>query len=178
MSPPSLGPLPDFAEVELGRTKDVFELDGLAECRAATLSIARQFTRTLDIISRDLDARLYDDADFIAGVRATVVANRRARVRLLVRDPGPAVRGGHRLVELATRLSTYFEIRVLARQHAEYNRAALVADGVASVNRPLSDRYEAIACFASRSLAGELVREFEELWLAARSDPGLRRLRL
>ncbi len=178
MSPPVPRPPPDYSSLELGRDEEVFEIEGLAQCREATLSMARQFHRSLDITSRDLDARLYDDADFIEGVRSAVIANRRARVRILLKDPGPAVRAGHRLVDVATRLSSFIELRVLARQHAEINHAMLVADGVGSVNRPLADRFEATACFSSRSLAGELQRQFEEMWLPARSEPGLRRLHI
>ncbi len=176
MSPPPPHPPLDLSSLELGRDEAVLDIHGLAECRAAALSMARQFRRTLDITSRDLDPRLYDDADFVEAVRSTVINNRRARVRILVKDPGPALRRGHRLVDVAMRLSSFIEVRVFARQHGEHNRAMLVADALGSVNRPLADRFEATACFSSRALAGELLREFEEMWLPARTDPGLRRL--
>jgi hypothetical protein len=171
-------PEPDFSALELGRHATVYEVDGLAPCRAAVQSLARQAQRTIDIITRDLDQRLYDEAAFVEAVRHMVLASRRARVRILVRDPGPAVRSGHRLVDLSMRLDTFIELRVPGEQHMDHNSAMMVVDGTGSIQRLLADRYEATICFASRPIAAELLRGFEEMWGQAKRDPNLRRLHL
>ena len=64
-------------------------------------SIVRQARRSLDLTTRDLDHRIYSDAEVVQSIRDLVLGNRRARVRILVRDPAPALQQTHRLVGLA-----------------------------------------------------------------------------
>jgi hypothetical protein len=42
----------------------------------------------------------------------------------------------------------------------------------------MSDRFEATVSFGDRQLAGEAMRQFEDMWQSSRSDPSLRRIHL
>ncbi|MDZ7754686.1 MAG: hypothetical protein U5S82_24305 [Gammaproteobacteria bacterium] len=144
-------------------------------CRVAT-ALVSQARFGVDIVTRDLDPAVYDDADFLAALKAFVLERRRVEVRILVRDPMPAVRRGHRLIPLAQQLSTFFAIRVPARHHRDFNQAFLVVDGTGYVHRELAERYDGTADFNDRLQAKGLQRLFEEMWEAAVPSPELRRM--
>lgn len=163
---------------ELGVSDAVLELDDSATVGAALLALASQARRSIEIVSRHLDPVLYDTDAFAAALRGLVVDSRRAQVRMLVLDPSPVVSRGHRLVELAQRLSSYVAIRVPGPEHREFNEAWLVADNTGYLHRRFSDRFEAVANFADRRFATHLANRFDEIWQRAQPDPNLRRLHI
>ena len=55
--------------LQLGVSAGAFELDRSEEVRDAVQLLAAQATRTLDIVSRHLDAPLFDQAAFLGAVR-------------------------------------------------------------------------------------------------------------
>lgn len=167
-----------MAERILGTTDEELELARGDEVRAVCLALAQQARRTLDIVSRDLDPALYDNADFAGALRELVVNSRRAQIRVLLLDSAPVIGRGHRLVELAQRLSTYISIRIPSHEHKDLNEAWLTADAAGFLHRRFSDRYEATANFADRRQATALVNRFDEIWQRAQPDGNLRRLHL
>lgn len=162
----------------LGETDEEFELERSDEVREACVSLARQARRTLDLVSRHLDPGLFDNDEFAGAVRELIVNSRRAQMRILVLDAAPVVARGHRLVELAQRLSSYISIRVPAPEHKDFNEAWLVADATGFLHRRFSDRFEAAANFDDRRHATALVNRFDEIWQRAQPDANLRRLHL
>lgn len=168
----------DFEHLVLKEYADAIEVDTSEACRLAAISMARQATRSLEVVSRDLDPAIYDDADFVEAVSRLCVSSPRVRVRMLVRDPASVVKHGHRLLPLAQRLSTFIDIRVPGREHAEYNPAFLLVDGAGVIYRTLADRYEATVSFNDPRTAQELGKLFEEMWQVASPDSNLRRMHL
>lgn len=168
----------DFASFELGRAHEPVEVDTSAAVREACLALIGQAKRELVMLTRHLDPALFDDQETIDVLRAFVLRSRRTRVRILARDPDPAVRRSHRLLAFAQRLSSYVEIRVPAPEFNSYNAAFLVVDATGVVHRTMADRFEASVAFGNRQLAGEAMRQFEEMWQTSRSDPALRRMHL
>jgi phosphatidylserine/phosphatidylglycerophosphate/cardiolipin synthase-like enzyme len=166
---------PDFSSYELGTAHEPLEVDTSGEVRDACLTLIRQARREVIIMSRNLDATLFDNVETSTALREFILQSRRSSLRILVKDPEPAVRAGHRLIELTQRLSSFAEIRVPTPEHGNYNAAFLVADGRGVVHRGFADRYEATVCFSHPGLAGECVRHFDEMWDTARNDPALRR---
>lgn len=168
----------DFERFVLKEDDETVDIDTSEACRLAALSMARQAARSIDIVSRQLDPLMYDDSDFCNAVSRLVVGSQRARIRALLRHTEPVVKGGHRLVSLAQRLSSFIELRVPAREYEEYNPAFLIVDGAGVIYRQLSDRYEASVSFNNPRLAGELGRQFEDMWQTASADANLRRANL
>jgi len=169
---------PDFTRFELGRPHEPVEVDTSDAVRDAAIALVAQARREVAIMSRHLDAVIYDNADFGAAVRQFVLRNRGTRVRILVKDADRPRREGHRLVDLAQTLSSFVEIRVPAHEFHGYNAAFLVADQIGAVYRSMADRFEATVTFGDRKAAGELIRQYDEMWESARGDPGLRRMHL
>lgn len=165
----------DFEQFVLKRDAQDVNVDSSEECRIATLSMARQAAREIDIVSRQLDPQIYDTQEFCDAVSKLALGSRRARVRVLVRNTDAVVKSGHRLVNIAQRLSSFIEIRVPAPEYEDYNSAFLVVDDAGLVYRTLSDRFEATVNFNNPRMAQDLRRQFDEMWQTATPDVNLRR---
>lgn len=165
-----------FDEYELGRTDDTIKIDTREENQLVVISMACQCKKTIDIISRDLDPDLFDNADFIDAAKAMVLGNRRAKVRMLVLDPKKIVTRGHRLLELVRSLPTFLEIRIPAVEHKDFNEMLFVADSTGYLHRLNHDRFEATLNFNDKRVSKHLVKEFDEIWAKATQDTNLRKL--
>jgi len=170
--------MPDLASLVLGETDLGFQVARADELREVLLALARQARRTLDIVTRHLDPPLLDRDDFVDAVKTVALGSKYAEIRILVLDPGPVVARGHRLIQLAQRLSSFIHVRAPSPEHKEFNEAWLVADKRAYAHRRFSDRFEATVNFNDPRLAAQLCNRFEEIWQRANPDPNLRRLHL
>ena len=150
----------------------------LTELRLITRDMLAQTRRSVDIVSRDLDPRLYDDDGCLDALRKIAIGHRKARIRILAQDLDTPVRRDHRLIELARRLSSFMEIRRLSDDYKDYNEAYLIADRTGVVHRSQADRFEAWASYHQPLRARELLKTFEDAWEHAIVDPNMRRLHL
>lgn len=178
MSGDEAGRIPDPGTLVLGETDLAFQVDRAEDLRAVMLALAQQGRRTLDIVSRHLDPALLDREDFADAVKAVALGSKYAEIRVLVLDPGPVVSRGHRLIQLAQRLSSFIQVRIPSPEHKEFNEAWLVVDKQGYAHRRFSDRFEATVNFNDPRLASQLGNRFDELWQRATPDPNLRRLHL
>lgn len=168
----------DIQNHTLGETNELLTLESAAEHRAVALAMAQQAARTLHIFSRDLDPAVFDSAEFEEAVSALARHSQYSRIHILVQDSSRVVLHGHRLVNLAQRLSSKIEIRKPIAEYADINRAFFVADEAGYISRQLADRYEAVANFNDRLSARDLVGFFTEVWERSQQDSQLRRLHL
>jgi hypothetical protein len=114
--------------------------------------------------------------EFIEAVRKVAMAGRYARVRILVQDSRRAVAEGHKLIELARRLSSFIEMRNPNAEHSKIIESFIVADERALMFRKEADRYEGYADTDNPLEARQKLKQFEEMWGRAVPDPELRRL--
>ncbi len=163
---------------ELGVTDEQLTLVNSEEHRLVSVALVEQARRSLDIISRRLDPTVYDTSEFIDAVRALALRSSHAQIRILVLEAQSVVTTGHRLLDLAARLSTFIELRRPGPEHASFNQAMLVVDRTGVIHRRLSDRYDGIANFNDRMLAGEVSRAFDDIWEHAEIEPDFRRMSL
>jgi hypothetical protein len=167
-----------FTELRLGISGIDIELLTRAETRHATELMVQQCVSTLEIFTRDLDPPLYDQEPFLQALGALCLGNRKARVRILVQDPTPAVKRGHRLIELSRRLSSSIELRQPHPDYSHHNEAFLIADTCGLIQRSLADRYEGTANFNDPVAAQRKLNFFTEVWERSEAHPDLRRLHL
>ena len=175
---------PEYEEADIPHRNMVLDLgqridfDGWAANARAAVRVAALARRSLALFTRDLEPQLYNEELFLAEVRRIAISGRYARVRVLVQDSARAVREGHRLVELARRLSSFIEIRKPHADHASLIETFLVADERALLYRKEADRFEGYADLDAPAEARRLLRTFDEIWGRATPDPELRRLGL
>lgn len=168
----------NFDSYVLGISDSEIEIDTAEENQQLVLAMVRQAALTLEIFSRDLDHRIYDNIEFVEAVSQLARAHPHSRIRILVLDTDTAVHRGHRLVELMRRLSSSIEIRVVHPDYRHRNSASLTVDGVGWLFREFSDRYECIANFNDPGRTRELVDEFNEIWEHSTPASELRRLHI
>ena len=168
----------DLATLRLGEDAREIRLASRADNQKVAVALVTQAGRSLDIFSRDLEAELYDQPDFLEGVRALALRSPHVRIRILLQDPARVVRDGHRLVEMARRLSSYIEIRQPSHDYRDHNEAFLIVDRTGLMHRRLADRYEGLASFKQPLRARELGNFFDEVWQRAAPHPELQRLHL
>lgn len=163
---------------KVGSADEAVKLSTRAENRDMAARLARQAQRSLEIVSHDLDPMVYDQTEFVEAAKDLALGHSRARIRILVREADALARTGHRLLELAGRLSTFIEVRVPAPEHRDFNQALLIVDGAGYLHRELAERYEGLAHFNDPGRARLFLREFDRMWEVAVPDPNLRRLKI
>ncbi|MEM7408198.1 MAG: hypothetical protein AAF458_23115 [Pseudomonadota bacterium] len=159
---------------EMAEEHGTVEFDGLHEMRDALSAVLTLTERSIDILSRNLDPRLFDDAHIIGELKRVALASRRARVRILVHDTGMLTRRDSRVWAMMRRLPTYFQIRVPSRDHRNLPKAFLIADKVATLYQANAELYEGQAEFYDPIRGDSLGRQFMEIWEAAEPSPDLR----
>ncbi|MBK1718668.1 hypothetical protein [Thiocystis violacea] len=160
----------------LGHTKGLITLEGRKDIAEASADMAEQAARELLILSPSLEPALYDREPFPRAVRRLALARANLPVRVLVLDPRAASQTGHRLIELARRLTSRIAIQRLDEDDQARPDAFLVADGRGYIHRRLAANMEAVASFNDPLEARRLRGEFERLWERSRVDSELRRL--
>jgi len=154
------------------------KLSTVEQNREASIALVKQSRYKLDIVSRDLDHALYDNEDFYNVAKNLATSGPKAKIRILIQNSDKAVKQGHRLVELARKLTSFIEIRVQGKRSKEFNEAWLIVDDTAWIRRNFADTYlSELNCSAARQLK-DIEQEFINMWEEASVDPNLRRLSL
>ena len=160
----------------LGKTRDLLRLSTSAEHSLIAARMIEQAELSIDILSRHLDARVFDQISIIESIRNLVHEQPRARVRIIVRDSTPMVKNGNRLLQLSQRLTSFIHIHKLPKPYENVNEALLIVDGTAYIRQPMSDQYEAEASFSDRKQARNYADHFQEIWHVSEPDIESRRL--
>lgn len=163
---------------KLGRDGGDISLATQEDNREAALALAGESRYTLHIYTRDLDHPVYDTDSFVEAVSQLARRAPQTHVYILVQDSQRVVKNGHRLVDLARRLTSHIEIRKPHEDYKDYNEAFLVADERGVIHRELADRHEGSVNFNAPLKARHLVKYFMEVWERSEPDPELRRLYL
>lgn len=176
-------PLPPFSERPdtgclLGETAGDYALGSRDDNRQAAALLAGQARRQIELFSPDLEPMLYDQTPFIEALTQLCLSSPRARVRVLAKNFDRAVKDGHRLVELARRLSSYVELRKVHSDYQENNETFLLVDDYGRLHRRHSPRFEgSFSCKAPLEVR-RLRAFFDEVWERSEPVADLRRLHL
>lgn len=167
----------DFSEQVLGKSSTgQIAITTREENATAALEMMRQASQKIAIISHDLDPFVYDQLEFRNAMKDLVLNNRFAQIRIIVFEPETIVRRGHKLLDLATHLSSFIHFKKVAREYKSFNEAVLIADDVGFVFRENIERYRGKVNFNSRSESKSLLDVFDNMWEAAKPDANLRRV--
>jgi hypothetical protein len=167
-----------YEQYTLGDDSEVLTMDSSSDNYAIALTMLQQTRRDVAILSRQMDGRLYDTAEFMQALSHLASQQPRCRIRLLLKEAEPLIKYGHRIIELSRRLSSMIGIRTIHEDYREYNEAFMVFDERGVVKRRYADRYEANGSFNDPRQARELLSFFDEVWNISEPDPNLRRLHI
>ena len=172
-------PLPeDLSDCILAETRTLYTVSQLSENLSAIEHLLQQSQHSIDIFSHMLDHRVFDQDGVLDAIRAMVVVNPRARVRILVREPQFMINNGHRIMELARRLSSYIEIRQTHEHYAQTSRMFVIADQRGYLYKESDERYEGLVNFNDPATSREWLNTFNEAWEHSQALSDFRRLHI
>ncbi|MCW8906462.1 MAG: acyltransferase [Sedimenticola sp.] len=170
--------MPAIEQQRLGESRERLILHQRSEFRQAIELMAQQASRSIDILTYDLDKPVYDQAGFLEAVKQLALRTPGLSIRILLQQSEKVQKEGHRLIDLARRVTSRIEIR---RPHADYidhPENFIVVDRTGYVRRSQPDRYEGEANFC-HPLESKLLSEFfTEVWDKSEVESTLRRLYL
>lgn len=148
------------------------EVETLESARAFVDQLLAGARHRLWLLSRDLDPLLLDREPVIDEFKRIALSGRGAEIRILLHEPGIALREGHRLVLLAQRLSSHLHLRVpVIDEDRQYPSAFLLNDRGGYYFRPIGSRYEGEGNTHLAPRQAALLSHFEAVW--ERSEPAL-----
>lgn len=158
-----------------GRTSERRLLSGRDEFKAAIVDATANASRTLAILTPDLEPEIYDQTDFLDVLKRFLLARSFARVRVLITQPTRSVKAGNEFVSMSHRLNTYIEFRQLRPEIAERRDAFFIADEKAVVYRARFDSWEGMSDPCEPAVARYYLDAFDELWQACAHEAEQRR---
>jgi hypothetical protein len=136
-----------------------------ATLAGARLQLLLDARRQLDIHLPRLAPEVFSEAAELAELRRIATAGRGAQIRLLLHEPAAALRDGHRLVALAQRLSSSFQVRTPVEPvDRDCTWAWLLNDANGHLLLPDATRPQGRAAWRDRAAAIPLRQRFEETW--------------
>jgi len=165
-----------IGDYQLGVDHEELILSSLDDNIAAVDALVGQARRKLQLLTRDLEPRLYDREPFYQALRQLAISNRNVEIQILVMDSDRVVKEGHRLINLGRRLSTFIQFRRVADDYQSTPSSFLIVDERGYLYRNLAIQYRGIADFNSPYRAQEYMRHFDEIWQHSSADPNLRQL--
>ena len=168
----------DLPNQILGETRGYIDLKGLEDNKMAAIYMARQGQRSLNLFTPNLDPRVFDNEEFIEAVKKIALHNPRSRVNILILNPAEVVSHGHRIVELARKISSHIFIHRADSEDQHHVDTFMVVDNVGIIRRAHNDRFEGLAEFNNPGEARLLLKTFNEAWERSQPEPELRRLHL
>lgn len=162
------------APCRLGETAELQRFDNPNDARAQALAMLQQARRNLCLYTPDLESWLYNHVVVQDTCKAFLLANPRNRLRILLRDSSTSIRNGHRLLELARRLSSNLQIRKLHPEHPTEEIAFLLADDRGLLIRPELDQYSGYALYNDPGRTKLRQAQFDQAWDYSILDSDLR----
>ena len=163
---------------KLGVNQDVITVDTSTELRSHIVNMVSQAKKSINIVSRKMDARLTNHSDFLDAIRSCIVKNLNFELKILIYQLDEFLNENHQILELSRRLSTSISIRTLNKEQQHYNHDYILVDDMGVIYRELSDRYESTIEYNNKRKSLELTRQFNEIWEHGVRDSNLYRLNI
>ena len=163
---------------KLGETNDEVEIDTAEENKNAALSLVKQAHDSIDIFTQDMDATIYNNANFEHSIFELARKHPHTRIRILAQDTRKATQNGHCLIRLAQNLTSSVFIHTPSREFKEEQSAFMVVDKQGLLYRVTANNqnYKANVNFMSPRRAGKLSDFFNEVWEQSTPDIQTRRI--
>jgi predicted GNAT family N-acyltransferase len=146
---------------------------------AESLTLIGEARRDLCVYSRDLDPALFESDAALEALKRVAISGRGASIRIIIQDPRLVVARGHRLIELAQRLSSVFALRTPVNDDdLQYPSAFLLNDASGYYFRVLGTRFEGESVNYSPGRHAQLLEYFNQVWERSEPSEDLRQLNL
>lgn len=153
-----------LAGFRLGQSETLLRLDGPEQFHQATILLLSQTVRQLHIVTPDLESERFNHTDFADALSHFARRSQYTETRILVGEPGVAIRWGHQVVNLTRRLSSLIHIRRIHEDDFDPEEAWIVADDMAMIRRDGMDGYKGLLSAKAIPAAQQKNRRFVEIW--------------
>ncbi|GFZ99395.1 hypothetical protein [Dyella caseinilytica] len=144
-----------------------YAIAGREEAAAARLQLLAAARYKLAIYLPALSPDMLGSPLELAELRRIATSGRGAEIRLILGNPNAALRMGHRLIDLAQRLSTAIQIRMPSDEEtseATASSAWLLNDTDGYLFLPDAERLEGRAALRDGPGQAPLLLQFERIW--------------
>lgn len=147
------------------------QLSGPDAVRNAVEEISGQATRSIRILSHDLEPLIYDQQPFLDNLLNMARGNRFASIQILVADSSLAVKRGHGLIRLARKLTSAMQFRILPQDYDSSRNVFLLVDQCGFVYRSDYSSMQGIMNAQCEFRSKILADEFDRAWELGQHDP-------
>lgn len=152
-------------------------LDEVTDYQHHALEIAKRTQRQLIILSQELDFPVYSQEALYSELIQLAKRDRQSQIAILVKDVRPLIERGHRLLQLARRMSSKVEIRKLLTEPENETCAYAIGDKQYLLYKHDDLHYQGFVNYSGAPESKSLLEEFSYLWEQhSYADPSLRQL--
>lgn len=162
----------------LGDDKKLILLRSEDDFHNIIIEMCRQATHSIRIFSPVLEHKLFDDAVLRDICSALARRNKYTHIEVLLFDSHRVVKNGHALLEIARRLPSSIQIRIVHPELRQQNHEFVLADSTGVIYRHDYEIYDGYANFSDVADANRLGRQFSRAWDSSLADPYLRTLKI
>lgn len=146
-------------------------LDGISDFRIYSEQLISQSRRSIDILTRDLDALVYGTPECVQFLSDFARSSRNTQVRILIKDTKPAVDAGHLLVKLSQRISSKIHTRKMTIEPNNKAMGFMLGDRDKLLYKNDDGLYRGFFNSSAASEIKSLHEEFQYLWQYAEAEP-------
>ncbi len=150
--------------------------NGEAACSLGISSVLNHPLREVRIYSPLLDHALFESDEVLDALSRFARSGPPTSIQILIHTSNLIVSRGHRLLNLARRLTSKIEIRVVAAELQDEQRCFVVADQRSFFLQPDDQEYQGYSNSYDPVQSTQLAERFDYLWPRADQDPELRAL--
>lgn len=159
-------------------SETLFLLEGISDFEDYALHLAGRSRRHLAILSRTLDAPVYDREAFVAVISDLARSSRYTQIQILVKDTEPLIERGHKLARLAQRLPSKITLRKMTLEPENGEMGFMLCDQTGLLYKNDECDYRGFADTEAAAGVKRLREIFNYLWQYAESEPRLQVLNI
>lgn len=165
-----------FKNFILGVTSERIQVDSRQLNHDAIVKLLSSAQNQITIISRHLDATIFDKEDVIDTASKFIRRTKASNIKILVHDTQPMIKNRHRILTLSQRVSSKIEIRTICSDHSQFNQSFVIADSIGYLHNLKGDLYDAEVNFNDSDKSKELMETFKTIWEHSQQEAEVRRL--
>ena len=146
--------------------------------RQSLPELLQRAQREVALLAPTLNAEIFNQQAISQSLASLIAKHQRNRVRILVDNHQQLLRDNERLAELGRRFSDFIQIHKLAPEHHGRSELLLLIDRQGYLYQADANRFDAIINFSDPIKTVQYHKEFDGLWQASSTLPGLHTLGL
>lgn len=169
---------PETAPKTLGKDHTVYRIHSQQEALSHLWELLPQARQQITILSYDLEKGVLDDENVLEGLAQLARRSASTSIRILAGEDRTAVKTSNRLLPLARRLSSCFDLRLLKPEVTFPEQVYVLVDDQGLLLRHNHNAWEGFCHYSDPGLVRRLNEEFQNFWNYSQPSLEFRQLRL